>query len=214
MRYLILVCFFSVALTSASAAQANPDSVKHQNECRLAEQVMTTGHPEPHRAWARGYIGFCGAETWGRAAAAAVRRSRTSQDRRTLEAEWASAHLLRDSVLFGAAMEIAGDASSSIAARIFAVRYLIRLIDPNPVVTYDLMVRGLDAKGRRTSPCYERTVAGRLAEYPGVPLPADLRGRIAALLGRVYFDPAQPAEMRSAALCLGRPPSAESLVPS
>jgi hypothetical protein len=214
MRYFMLACLFSIVLTERSDAQANPDSVKHLNECRLAEQVMNTGHPERHREWARGYIGSCGTETWGRAAAAAVRRSRMSQDRRTLEAEWASAHLLRDSVLFAAAMEIAGDANSSIGARIFAVRYLIRLIDPNPVVTYDLMARGLDAKGRRTSPCYERTVAGRLAEYPGVPLPADLRGRIAALLRRVYVDPAQPAEVRSAALCLGRPPRAEFLVPS
>lgn len=201
MRY-IMVVLFSIVLTSVGYAQENPDLVKHRNECRLAEQIMTTGHPEPHRQWARGYIAFCGGESWGRAAAAAVLRSRMSPDRSSLQAEWARVHLLRDSTLFAAALNVAGDVTASVPARVLAIRYLLGLIEPNRVITYQLMVEELDARGRRRGPCFERLAAGRQAEYRGVPLPAGHRERVVALLRQISSHPAQPAPVRSAALCL------------
>src|SRR5574341_818799 len=44
-------------------AQVNPDSVKLRNDCRLAEQVLTTGEPATHRQEALTVIGLCGRES-------------------------------------------------------------------------------------------------------------------------------------------------------
>jgi hypothetical protein len=191
-----------VVLARAGSAQVNSDSVKHRNECRLAEQVMTTGRPEPHREWARGYITFCGTESWARAASTALIRLRTSEDRRILEKEWGRVRLLRDSTLFATATEIAANGSSSVPARVYAIRYLLNTVHPNRLITYDLMVLERDVRGNRRGPCFERTAAGRQAEYHGVPQPRNFRERITALMRRIHSDPAQPAQVRNAALCL------------
>jgi hypothetical protein len=207
MRCFALGCLLLVVLARPGSAQASSDSVKHRNECRFAEQVMTTGRPEPHCQWARGYIAFCGTESWARAAAAALRRLSTSEDLRTLEKEWARVRLLRDSTLFATATEIANAGSSTAPARVYAIRYLVNIIHPNRLITYDLMVRGTDARGYQRGPCFERTAAGRQAEYHGLPQPRDSRERIAALLQDIHSDPAQPAQVRSAASCLLALPS-------
>lgn len=46
-------------------AQVKPDSVKLRNDCRLAEQVLTTGQPATHRHEALSVIGLCGREGAG-----------------------------------------------------------------------------------------------------------------------------------------------------
>lgn len=202
MRSFVLACLLLVVLARPGFAQVNSDSVKHRNECRFAEQVMTTGRPEPHREWARGYIAFCGTESWARAAANQLRRLSMSEDRSTLEKEWGRVRLLRDSTLFATAFEIARAGSSSVPARVYAIRYLLNVVHPNRLITYGLMVRETDARGYRRGPCFERTAAGRQAEYHGVPHPRDFRERIAALMRDIHTDPAQPAQVRNAALCL------------
>lgn len=200
-RCFALACLLLVVLARAGSAQVNSDSVKHRNECRLAEQVMTTGRPEPHREWARGYIAFCGHRSRARAASTALMRLRTSEDRRILEKEWGRVRLLRDSTLFETAMEIAADGRSSLPARVYAMRYLLNVVHPDRLITYDLMVREM-VRGNRRGPCFERTAAGRQAEYHGVPQPGDFRERITALMRRIHSDPVQPAQVRRAALCL------------
>jgi hypothetical protein len=202
MRCFAFACLLLALLTRPGFAQVNSDSVKHRNECRLAEQVMSTGRPEPHREWARGYIAFCGTESWARAAAVALRRARMSENRRTLEKEWGRVRLVRDSTLFATATEIARDKSSSVPARVYAIRYLLNVLHPNRLITYDLMVLEMDARGNRRGPCFERTAAGRQAEYHGVPQPRDFRETITALMQRIHADPVQPAQVRSAASCL------------
>jgi hypothetical protein len=47
------------ALGSAAAAQEVSDGVRLRNDCRLAAQVLTTGHPAPQRLWALQTIGNC-----------------------------------------------------------------------------------------------------------------------------------------------------------
>ncbi|HEX8211307.1 MAG TPA: hypothetical protein VF584_14125 [Longimicrobium sp.] len=110
--------------------------------------------------------------------------------------------LLRDSTLFATATEIAADGSWSVPARVYAIRYLLNLVHPDRLITYDLMVREMDVRGYRRGPCFERTAAGRQAEYHGVPQPRDFRERITALMQRIHNDPVQPAQVRSDALCL------------
>ena len=48
------------ATTPQLAAQADPDSVKLRNDCRLARQVLESGQPSPHRTDALSLIPLCG----------------------------------------------------------------------------------------------------------------------------------------------------------
>ena len=201
MRNLVMAFFTCIVLASPGGAQSNPDSVKHVNRCRLADQILRTGHPQPHQQWARGYIGYCGADAWGRAAAAAVARLRTSDDHRALEVEWGQLRLLRDSVLFAVASDIAGDTAASVPARVLAMRHLMGLVDPNRVFDFDRMTQGFDTSGNRVEPCLERHAAGRQAQHRGVALPSDYVRRITDLLNRIASDSTQPREVRSAASC-------------
>src|ERR687886_776991 len=97
----------AVIAPHAISAQAVSDSVKHRNDCRLAEQVLTTGEPAPRREWAQVYISYCGFEMWGRSMATAVQRSRNSTDLAALSNQWRRLDFLRDSALFEAATQIA-----------------------------------------------------------------------------------------------------------
>lgn len=55
---MLTAVLLSLVACSASA-QANPGEVKHRNDCRLAEQVLTHGQPANKRDWALGLIGTC-----------------------------------------------------------------------------------------------------------------------------------------------------------
>src|ERR1700745_984045 len=90
-------------------AQAAPDSVKLRNNCRLAEQVLTTGHPAPKIAWARTFLANCQPEQWAGASAAVLDRLRTSTDAQALTIEWGSVSMLRDARLLTLAKSIALD---------------------------------------------------------------------------------------------------------
>lgn len=50
----------AVASPRVVNAQASPDSVQHRNECRLAEQILRTGHPHPHLGDALAILPTCG----------------------------------------------------------------------------------------------------------------------------------------------------------
>src|ERR1041384_5383461 len=103
MKYAYLLSAIVALTPQLSAAQASPDSVGHRNECRLAEQVLTTGSPAPHREWAEGYIPSCGYDLWGRTAAIAVRRNKGSSDLALLSKQWRRLDFLRDGAVFQAA---------------------------------------------------------------------------------------------------------------
>jgi hypothetical protein len=70
-----IIVFAVLALLPAMRlhAQANPDSVKHRNECRLALQVLVKGEPARLTGWAINYVRSCGRDTWAQGAAAARR---------------------------------------------------------------------------------------------------------------------------------------------
>src|SRR5690349_17810761 len=83
MRTFFFAAAGSLLLSSTSLfAQGggDPDDVHHRNDCRLALQIVETGHPAPHREWAYSLLPRCGASA-GPAAVAALWNGRRSVGR-------------------------------------------------------------------------------------------------------------------------------------
>ena len=190
----------AVLTTSSLHAQAEPDSVKHRNECRLADQVVTTGQPAPHLRWALGYLAACGAGAQGSAVSQAVRRLRTETDTAMLGPYWRVPQYLVDGRLFEAAEEIAADRGASTQARVFALSALIGAIRPGYMSEYHQLVGGFTPDGLVAGGCWS-VVSGEF-QRTGTPLPEDYYERAATLRLRLRADASEPLDVRTAATCL------------
>lgn len=146
LKQLIARTVVALALTScapAVQAQANPDSVHHRNDCRLAAQVLTHGQPTNKRTWAGSYILRCGAA--GGAAIAEVIRTR--RDEATRQPDFDHIILLtsriRDRAIFEAAAAIARDPAAGKVSRIQAIRTLyFQISAPGNVDPYESFLTG------------------------------------------------------------------------
>lgn len=190
-----------LALPVQVAAQAAPDSTEHRDDCRHARQVIETGHPAPHMEWALGFIGNCDRQLWGRTVATALRSLRTSSDLDELANVWADTQWLRDRHLFEAALEIGGDRSASLPARMFALRALLMLVEPGMQPSYAELSRVKHSNARRRWSCDLGKVRDAYMRG-GVPLPADYERQAEALAKRIDADSLEPEELRYAAKCI------------
>lgn len=188
--FLALVC---TVLPTVLYGQADPDSVKLRNDCRLADQVLTTGNPAPHREWALGVIWLC--PRAGSTLSNALRTATATTDTSYLDALTAPAIELRDGDLFSAAMSVAGNPSASVPARVFAIRTLIYTARPGGSVDYDRLVAD-DPRVCLGSSSPHSSVRS------GTPLPSDYVEQMRALANRTFRDGTQPKSVRQAAECV------------
>jgi hypothetical protein len=184
--------------TTARAQGADPDSVRHRNNCRLAQQVLETGQPAPKRQWAITYAAGCGS-AGAQALAAAIRRERASTDVGALELLHMPAQGIRDRAIFEAALEVAADARASGAARAMSLGALVLYESAEyPALTYQELTSvpegGLCAFYRRWQ--------ARPTLAVGEPLLPDHLERTRVLAERLVGDDAAPREVRSAARCV------------
>lgn len=111
-----------------AVAQENPPSSQHdRNDCRRAAQVLETGHPAPHYAWATEAISRCGDE--GGVALAAV-WARPPADSIALERVYFASYRLRDARITDAVISAAQDRGSSRLVRLNAIRVLTSHAEP------------------------------------------------------------------------------------
>jgi hypothetical protein len=200
MKRFLFVAAATVLAAGTLDGQATPDSVKHRNDCRLARQVVVTGHPVPHLRWALGYLAGCGAGEQGAAVAQAVRRLRAETDTSVLRPYWSVTGYLLDRRLFEAAEEIAIDRSASTQARVFATSALISVVRPGFISDYSQLVGGFRPDGLVAGGCW--SVASGKFQRTDTPLPVDYQERIAAVRQRLRGDPTEPLDVRTAATCL------------
>jgi hypothetical protein len=197
MRRSVLL-LIGLLMAGSAHAQANPDSVKLRNDCRLAAQVLATGHPAPDLEWAHGMIRSCGYDEWAEAASAAIRRLRSSTNEAELSSEWRHLRLLKDAGLFSTVLEIAEDRSASVPARLWALRTLATYIDPEGV--YGALTERVPDSPRPA--CISSRAAGLPTFYEGRPLPDDYPAEARRMASRMNADPSEPANVRLAAICV------------
>src|SRR4051812_27376125 len=96
MRILLLAALLAFVPTRGySQGRDVSDSVHQRNNCRLASQVIRTGHPATHLQWAYSQIPACGSEG-GEALAARLRELRGSRDTAAIRALTMPFATLRD----------------------------------------------------------------------------------------------------------------------
>lgn len=199
MRKVVLVVALAIALPSCASAQAAgvSDSVHVRNRCRLAVQVITTGHPDPHTEWAYEYVRRCGAQ--GTAAVArAILASAANSNGGTWERLTTPAFYVRDAGIFEASLTVAQDRNASTTARVYSMKVLIQMLSPGTTLSYDDLTRGPNAQ----RVCFG-TGPGAHHEVEEVSgLPSDYRERVLAAMVPLSEDGATPFAVRQAATCV------------
>lgn len=192
----------AVAWAEPACAQANPDSVKLRNDCRLATQVLQTGHPAPRRQWATAFIRECGPDAVAAANVAALNRLRAAADTSELEQVWNQLQYVRDARIYHTAVDIARDRRASVTARVDALLWLQRLRAPDQFATKVEITGGFDSAGKVRGGCgrYGR-LAGTAPFYDGEPIPASFVSEITELGRMVSSDSSEPLNVRTAARC-------------
>lgn len=126
-------CLSVVVLISAPLHGQGGDTeidVKRRNNCRLAAQVLRSGHPHPHWDWALRYIARCEGE--GPAALASVWRTAPASGEMD-RLVWSTLRL-RDARLYQQLRETATDRSRPGPLRVAAMLVLTRYTDPRNAV--------------------------------------------------------------------------------
>ncbi|HET7460283.1 MAG TPA: hypothetical protein VFJ82_03510 [Longimicrobium sp.] len=176
--------------------------MKMRNDCRLAAQVLTTGHPAPRLEWARGFIGYCGNGAWAVATRGAILRLRTSSDDAELGRQWRFVWMIRDADLFATVVDIARDRSASTTARLWALKTLATYIDPGGNYFLNPPARANGAEPR----CIAGRFAGAMHSYAGKPLPANFAAQVRDAAQPLAADATQPDQIRNAARCVNAAP--------
>lgn len=199
LSYIVAVAVLALSTTACASlsAQTEPDSIKARNDCRLATQAVTTGHPAVKIAWALRYIRTC--PSAGPALAAALVTARESRDTASLARITAPTDWMRDRAVFDAALALVQDRGASAEARVFAIRPLIWSLWPGGELNYGHLV-DTDGDGVWSCGGMGPSAEGEITE--GTPLAAGWVARAHAVARAIVADSTAPASVRQAAKCL------------
>jgi hypothetical protein len=202
LRTLWMTTVALAVLSAPARGQATSDSVKFKNDCQLATQVLTTGHPVPHRVWATAFIHYCGVDAIAAANVAALKRLRSTADSAEVEQVWNQLQYFRDARIYRAAIEVAQDRLAPATSRINALLWLQRMRAPDHEALRQDVTGGFDSAGRVNGGCgrYAR-VAGIQRFEEGEPLPTDFVDEITRVGRAVSWDASEPMDVRTAARC-------------
>lgn len=199
----LLAAITLLAVPHRVSAQADPDSVQHRNNCRLAAQVITTGHPAPRAQWAWTHMELCAPSERAAVYVEALSQIRRSTDVEQIKRAMVPVVWFRDGQLFRAALALAGDETASVPARVVAFMALARIRDPQASPAYERFTGGVEINGIPVGRCSARTGHPIEPVQGHTPLPADYLEQIDSLATVVARDRSQPLDVRTAAACTG-----------
>lgn len=154
-------------------------NAKRRNECRLAAQVLDTGHPRPHREWALRYISRC--ENEGPAVLAAQWRNAPVAGAELEAIVWSSLRL-RDARLYDQLRATAADHSRPSSMRVAAMLVLARYTDPRNAIWLSDLV---PPDSIRRIPLVLSSSTGFYPITGEVPLSGSIAPQVLALLDEV-----------------------------
>jgi hypothetical protein len=201
-RRALLSC---VALSAILSRDASGQAVSTP-QCDSATTIVAKGHPRQSDDWAFAAVMSCGA-AGARALRTAIPTYRSETDVAALQRFMTQVDNWRDASIFDAMTELAMNNAASPQARVFAVRHLILLLQPNLLLTYAGMTRKADTtvlNGMATwqeSGCVAQMTSVRRGFSKGSPLPPDYQARIRATLKALGSSPTVPEPVRFASRC-------------
>jgi hypothetical protein len=189
-----------LSLAGRAAAQGNPDSAQHANDCHLVAQVVMTALPAAKIEWAFAMVGSCGEEGI-HALAVGIGSMKSSVDTLFLLNLSRQSSYYRDGGIFQSALSVAGDPSASAPARVYALLTMQHIILPRSGNSYAEATSGFDASG--SPKCTRLTIDySHQPVRPGItPLPANYEEQATVLARRIEADASAPALVRAAASC-------------
>jgi hypothetical protein len=173
MRSCLLVAAATVLVAVPVIGQNSerPSEVHFRNQCRLAAQVIETGHPAGRKAWALDWIGNCDQDG---PPVLATLWSRPALDSADVERVLDASGRIRDQRLADAASSIAGDENAPDHIRVAALILLVRYADTYTGLSpADLRVPAGWVPGRHVRPIVGGHGSHRIPQVDGgTPLPA------------------------------------------
>ena len=193
-RWMTAGLLLLMASASCALAQADPDSVKRRNDCRLAGQVLSTGQPATHYDWALEKAWHCPDAAAG--IASLLRASTASRDAAALEALTRPTQRLRDGQIFSVAIAIVGNKAASQEARVYAARTLLYALRPDSGIEYDALID-------RNQQCYGGGPGPHQSYTNGTtPLPGDYAQQVRSMGERIMRDASETPQLRHVGMCL------------
>jgi hypothetical protein len=178
----LAVWFSAAALVPDAGCAQDRESrdVQLRTDCRLAAQIMRTGHPRPQYQWARGYISICDAEgpevlaaEWGR----------VGRDTADIYFLIRSSARIRDARIYEALRRSAMDRSRADVVRVGAMIALTRYVDPHNAIGFP-DVRP-PSGGIRRIPLVSNWTTGGGQSKGAVPLQGPAAPEVQALLQQI-----------------------------
>lgn len=166
-----------LAGTPLSAQPREGDDVHLRNDCRLAAQVIGTGHPAPRREWAYGIIRGC--DESGPRILAMAWRSRLPGDAASLGQLVAATRTLNDRSVVDAVSDVARNREAPDAARVHAFALLYSYAVPGLYVNPGDLLDRPDAPPAIIAVSHDHHVHQTRA------ILGDLRPEVGRLLGEV-----------------------------
>ena len=175
-------------------------------DCDRAASAVSRGRVAPTDEWAFGALSSCG-PAGARALATGMAYYRAETNVAALEDYMTQVDNWRDQTIFESALALANNDAATVQARVFAVRHLMLLLEPQLLLTYDGLVRKADTTETRDMVVWQRVgctaqmVSAPHGSLKGAPLPADYKARIADTFRSLFGDSKAPAPLRNAANC-------------
>lgn len=207
-RHTLLRVFAGAFALAAAWALSLPAQGSAQG-CDEAAKIIARGHPTKTQDWAYNAVAGCGA-AGGRAVATGLQRYANETDVAALEDFMAQVDNWRDATVFQAALRLATNSAASPQVRVFAVRHLIVILQPNMLFTYAGLTKGSDTTRTPeavmwTVGCPAQMVSHGHGMIRGAPLPTDYETRIRSTLKSLSESSSTPMPVRSAAKCVFPP---------
>lgn len=209
MRYLnraLLALGASIIATDLACAQGGAVGTSQDSvvACENAARIVASGQPRHKQTSALGRLSICGL-IGSDAMATAVDSSRNEQDRAVLSRFYSEVDRWRDAHIMSSAISIAQDATASGPARVYAIRHLIRLVQPGSEFTFDSLTSGEIVTETPDltiiTPACRQGLSSFHAISGGTPLPADYETTVKGILTQLAGDATAPAQVRNAAFC-------------
>jgi hypothetical protein len=179
---------------------ANPLTVKHRNDCRLAAQVLSTGEPHTKRDWARGYIATC--KNDGPPAIVQEWRNVPNDTAAVVQLMRAST-AIRDIRIYEQVRSVVLDRSRTDVVRVGAMHVLDSYVNPHHLGWF-MNRPPADGQVRRVYPANAYAVHPVYTSGP-VPLAGSVRGPVLQLLqGIAAARDVEPITVWYAAAALAR----------
>jgi hypothetical protein len=196
----VTLVLFSALTARLGAQQVAPA------DCGKAANIVSRGRTTPTDDWAFSALSACG-PAGARAVAAGMAFYRTETNVVALEDYMTQVDNWRDDVVLSAVLELATDDAATVQARVFAVRHLMLLLEPNLLLTYDGLIRKADTTVTRdmvtwqAAGCTAQMVSAPHGSFKGAPLAPDYKERISETFRSLLNSSTTPAPVRNAANC-------------